>query len=1326
MVRYAGCLGGVLGVLLCVGNVRADSFSGLPPEKVPAFYVPKMSKAPVIDGVIDPGEWQESTAVSGVGQQTDGLLVPRPTTFFLGWDTGHLYFATRLYVRKGDKPRVPAGRSQGLAYVWDDCLELHWKPMGKNQPDKNVSYKWFENTLGFIGDCSRIALGQQFKNWGPKFIIKTRLTEPGTAPDGGHWWELEMSTTPEDFELTGPHQLGDPWRMMLGFNGLPQWNQDRIACNGPYLEAGDGYNLATLVENTPAVQMTMDNIPNLASDGTVALKISAFNPTAAPVDLAIEVDVSDLTKEKERGEKYSVPNPVVTALKKTQTLTVAPGKSAEYVLNEKLAPEVKIGDLWVEVKQGDRQVHRYWTGFKVGWANGFLAPVQQPDPTKFEFSLTFNPVRSWVLVKGDTYTLPDPKLAKALLYTITREGDTKPTAEGRITQIAEYYLQSLLKLPPLKPGKYNVTATMELTDGKTLGPMASAFEKKDEAKEFPRWWGKKYGDIERVLPPYEAIRSQKSEGRGQKSEGKTFALLGREYTLNAMGLPAALTAQGEAVLAAPARIVAVVNGQEEVIKLGAPKITGQKAWRVDFTGEAEGAGLKFSATGWLEQDGLVYVDLTYAPLGKTPVTVDALRIEYPLAEADAEALNCIGPGENFASATYMLIPRDKQGPLWSTLVTGISGCGMALGSFYPTVWIGSERRGLLWWADNDQGWVQDNSVPAHEVRRVSGDQLSVISDRSASTDNRQPTTDNRSAVVLINNIVARPIELTEARTISFSYNGTPFKPMPQGWRMTMGTEDGTFFAPFRGVRKDSKTGVQIHNPASGHINFIHPESRYPEEWPALWAEQKVSADGHAKANQWTDPLAARSGGFTHQSFQIMGYGAKSLENDVLGYFATDWEGDTWNPLYIDYAMCLFEPAFRDGGVRSTYWDLAFPRLFKNLLGGLAYQLPDGRVQAGYNGWNLRRFFMRLHALKYDAGLVPGATGFHSTNAYIPIAMPWCDSVLDGERFYAKDSPLDFVDNMGPERFRSMSVPQNWGVGICWMSRGATANQLEWVWMHDSWCNPYLFKQRMPQTALDWGLNQPDSVYVPYWRNPYVTCADKDVLISTWRMGGRAVLGIFNFNRKDAKDAEIKVDWAKLGLNPKQGLVRRLWACEGYPAGKDYPALPANPATAELAGGALQLKGLPAHKLLLIGLAAPEAAEMERATKALPAWVAGGLPASVIDFGMVDKAAKHFVPGQAPGVTCDAAAIQVGMWQLPDRVMLAVYNSDEKVAKTANLAVDLDKLGLKQKLIWQEIIGARQLYAEDKAPGPAFDYYGGKLALPAIPPKSGRLVTIRKY
>ena len=335
-----------------------------------------------------------------------------------------------------------------------------------------------------------------------------------------------------------------------------------------------------------------------------------------------------------------------------------------------------------------------------------MGKVTPPDPAKFAFETRFNPVRSLLLVKGDTYYLEDPTQAKALHYRVVSESGGAAVAEGRITGIAEYFLRDVVKMPPLAPGKYRVEATMELADGKRLGPMTGGFEKKDEAREFARWWGKKAGHVERVIPPYAAL----------VRTGNAVTCLGREYELNALGLPAAIRSQSAAVSAAPARIVVVVDGKEHVVPIAAPAtFIETTAWRMRFEGQAQCAGLALHAKGWLEQDGLVYVDLTYGPEGGAAVKVDALRIEYPLTEADAEGLVCIGPGGNFSSRTTMLLPTDKAGRLWSTLDTGITGSGMTVGSFYPTVWIGSERRGLLWWADNDQGWFPDDSVPAHEV-----------------------------------------------------------------------------------------------------------------------------------------------------------------------------------------------------------------------------------------------------------------------------------------------------------------------------------------------------------------------------------------------------------------------------------------------------------------------------------------------------------------------------------------------------------------------------------------------------------------------------------
>jgi hypothetical protein len=235
----------MLATLASIGTVWSADDYGLPQEQMPEFEIPRMSKPPAIDGAIDAGEWKEAAAMSGVGHFHDKhLLIPRPTTFYLAWDPGHLYFAARAYLRPGAKPNIRDGRSDGLAYVFDDGMELGWWPMGRNVPatKRKDSFKLFLNCLGFVGDCSRNALGQQFKNWGPDFVVKTRITEPGTAPNGGSWWELELSSTPEDFELEGQHRAGDQWRLMLAFNHLPAWNQSRIPCIGPYLDPF-GYTL---------------------------------------------------------------------------------------------------------------------------------------------------------------------------------------------------------------------------------------------------------------------------------------------------------------------------------------------------------------------------------------------------------------------------------------------------------------------------------------------------------------------------------------------------------------------------------------------------------------------------------------------------------------------------------------------------------------------------------------------------------------------------------------------------------------------------------------------------------------------------------------------------------------------------------------------------------------------------------------------------------------------------------------------------------------------------------------------------------------------------
>ncbi len=1299
---------GMLFAMLCSFNSNAGQAAQFKPEDVPEVLVPRMSKPPVIDGIIGEEEWREASALSGTGVWIDMLLLPRPTTFYFAWDPDHFYFACRVYLRPGYKPNTWNGRSEGMAFVFDDGLELIFKPKGKNLvfDCAGAAYKLFLNNLGFKGDMTRLELGQQLKNWGPEFKVAARITEPGSAPNGGAWWELEMSSVPEDFNLKGKHQAGDEWRMMLGINhfGSPSFMQARIPSIGSYFESEcQGYVKAILTDNMPAVKFTMDDLNNIAVTIRVAMNLKIIN-------------------QARKSEKIDVAVNIGESLSTNVTINVPANDVAQIDLVKELPQDLTNGILKVAASAGDKVLLKYATLFERGHMAGMLDPVPPRDPTKFPFSANFNPVRGLLQIAGDTYYLATNDVPVSMHYVVSSEKGDK-LAENTVTNIAEWFFREIISLPSVPPGRCTVVGVMKLADGRLLGPMTNYFEKKDEAKEFGHWWDRKdIGSVERVLPPFTAIKRQ-------KGKGATYECWGREYTLNSLGLPYSLVSQSNALIASPARIVVVVDGKEQSIELGAPKITEEKDWRIRFEGKAEGAGLEFTATGWMEQDGLVYTEITYKPKGKEAVKVDSLRVEFPLADEEAECLLCIGPGNNFSSHTATVLPKKKRGKLWSTLVTGRPGSGLLVGSFYPTVWLGNERRGFLWWGDNDRGWFPENDIPAHSVERVAGNSYGSKSD----------------VLVFRNNIIGKSVEINKAHTFAFGWNATPFKPLLQGWRNWAATEDGTFFQPFRGVRMDSKTGKKVKE-GSGQKNWIHPESRYPEEWSALWAEQRTnsalgyeSAEGRVKRLVPFEPYAARNGIFWgHMSFTLHGYGEKSLELDLYKYFKDEWYAgsETWNESFIDYCIYLFDRAFREGGVCSTYWDITFPILHNNLLGGLAYELPDGRIQKGYNGFNIRRFFQRLHAAAYDNGLLPGCNGAHSTHAYVTVAMPWLDAVLDGERNWNVDiSDNDWVDYYPKERMRAMSVPHSWGLGICWMGNIDTTNrakrvlvktqQGEYVWLHDSWINPYVEPgpTRMPANALRWGMNAVNVEYIPYWRNDVVNSGDDKILVSVWNIPSeeRIMFEVFNYGYKEKKDIKLKLDLKKLGLSGK-----KLFASDIYNAGCSNEPIVFNEK-----GGIVTINQLPHHRGRLVGVGVMDESVVKQLSARIPQWAPAELSKELMDYGMFRKETKVIEHNKLKTVSCTNENIEILMWQLPDRVVMFVQNNSEKGIQAEKINLDLKAVGITFKK-WQtfvraELFGVEQLDRKERVKiEPQLDYYNGILTVKSLPAKGGRIVGLRSY
>ncbi|HUU58224.1 MAG TPA: glycoside hydrolase domain-containing protein, partial [Phycisphaerae bacterium] len=872
-----------------------------------------------------------------------------------------------------------------------------------------------------------------------------------------------------------------------------------------------GYPVGTLADQAPGVQVTMDDLPG-PMDGVAAVRFRIFNPTDKPVEVKVLAEFTEYQPATIEGKQIEKE---VELLTKEQALTVAPGKTAEFKVNEKFARDLgdNVAAMFYRVTQGGKERFRYYSFFKLGYPDKWVKYA--PPEAAYPLQTSFNPVRNNLILQADTYYLDDPADAKQVRYRVIREGDKTPVAEGVIDKTAHYYFRRMLQLPDLAGGTYSVATTMTLAGGKKLGPVAGKFKKLDEAKVFAAWWKNKHGNTERVIPPFTAVSRQ----------GNTVTTIGRKYKLSALGLPEEVVSQDQPVLRG-ARIVAVIGGTEHVIPLGpAPTFIKDLDWRVSFRGEAEGAGVRFKAEGMVEQDGLCLITLTYAPAGREPVQLDALRLEWPIAPDQAECLVCIGSGGNFASHTAMLLPADKQGQLWSTLDTGKGGSMMAVGSFYPQVWVGNERRGFFWWADSDRGWAPDDEIPAHEVIRKGKE------------------------VLLRNNIIGTPLLLESAREIKFCYNATPFKPLPKGWRMSLHSEDGTFGGEHKN-RNDPKTGKKIDGWC-----WLNPPSHDPNEWSALWAEYKKLGDERVRTLRPFDPAWSRQRDYVHTSIPLAGWGGLTSDTFTAGYFAPEWGGNTHGPVQRDFVIYLLERAIREGGLRTIYWDILYTSVWSDVQSGFGYELPGGRIQPSYNGLNQRALMMRLRSLMADHGLTPGSIVSHSTNSYPLVVLPWVDALLDGEWAEIKDATkLDWVDHYPIPRIRAMSVSENWGTQISWMSLFHVKDKarqyrlfrgfFDYQRLYDTWTGQ---DHRYPSDAiLEWGLNAPRIEYVPFWRNREITCGDEAVLVSYWKLPGRVLVLAFNYDGKRAKDPVLRLDFKALGLGGGAALatVRELRGVTG--------------------------------------------------------------------------------------------------------------------------------------------------------------------------------------
>ena len=245
--------------------------------------------------------------------------------------------------------------------------------------------------------------------------------------------------------------------------------------------------------------------------------------------------------------------------------------------------------------------------------------------------------------------------------------------------------------------------------------------------------------------------------------------------------------------------------------------------------------------------------------------------------------------------------------------------------------------------------------------------------------------------------------------------------------------------------------------------------------------------------------------------------------------------------------------------------------------------------------------------------------------------------------------------------------------------------------------------------------------MPHWRNTAITSADPEVLVAYWQLPGRVFAMAFNHDGKEVKNAALKVDFAALALTGGPVTVRELRGIDGHNGQlpKDQP----DPApTLDAGTSTVAVPGLEPHTARYIGLRVETPADLERLGKEFEA-VGHGAAVSeeMLDWGLAEKPATFFAAGKAPAMQANDPAAKVAMWQLPDRVLVAVVNTTEK-PMPVTLDIDLANLGLVPQLSWQEFVRVRDFGGGTSK----LDFHGRKLDLGVVKPGQPRFVGVRKY
>jgi hypothetical protein len=1043
--------------------------------------VPATARPPVIDGVMNAGEWDRAAACTGFVTAFEGKLAKIQSTAWLTYDSNYLYVAFRNF--RGPELSfisARARRNDDDAIVYDPANEIWFSPPGSPQ----TTYQSMFNVYPAVLDTKMIpSVGYSSKAWSGKWEVAARQsadswTVEARAPisafgvdhiaDGSAWRALfttDVLTDPDKFRAWAPGgAFADiPRHGIIEFtNEGPAFqllSVDSVFAGRPVIGAavvGAAHSQTTVLVSARFGRSVGPGAGDVVLSKDVVLtpgKRQNLQLTADLLQADLKNGFCEITATTDGNVLYHQVFPFVvdgSVRRPPATIATTPyqqpfGLTASYApLSKKLVVQVDRYYMAARASVSGGRVQLIDPKTGQSLAQSAIGPFQKDYS---EFALDLQNLRVPVETEQDWQrSHPGPPL-----------GSTQPPpAAEPLGQAAEYQLKAVL------------------TD-RSGNPVASAaVPVKLQGYQFS-WLPNDIGISDQTIPPWRPITWQNG----------SVSLWNKTYTLNGAGLADRILNSSRPQLSGPMVLEAVIDGRTVALSSQTPAPVHTSAAAIDFAGESQAPNLTVQTSTRVEFDGFVWNTMTVQPT-KANVGRLSLVVTMPEAEGSFFVTTSGGWSSYFGDTPEKWDSRESSLP------------SMA-GNFVPYIFLTDSERGFTVFADNEKGWRLDPALPTQEVRRHDG------------------------LVSLRVHFINKPGPIGQPLIIQYGWMVTPQKPQPSEWR--------GYVIDYQ--RYFPQSTPVFWNDADWDVLWPY----YSSPFPHSYEKSRALLNGTSSRG-----VVGCVGNIAHAIARYADYKGRHFDPLAADWGNVPGENDSGNVARSrgpnDFDLFHFDRWSKLSGLGCLYFDENYLSEDWNYLTGGAYLLPDGRVQPGYDYLGLREYNKRLRYMFHDNGkLVPNlwehTTGGQAVYAWMP------DVSMEGENVEPTDLSADYIDTLPTSRLRSIDMGRNLGSApfvMCQANehgKGETSKTLVhqfvgWVLAHDVLPKGVAF---WPPLAAELELWRDDIRFLPWWvKGTGIETTVPGILASAHVRPGNAVLWIVNTNRED-KVARILVDAGKIGLDP---------------------------------------------------------------------------------------------------------------------------------------------------------------------------------------------------